>query len=170
MKKSWADHDSSDDESEGKDQQQRLRKSELKDNVDGRNHVPTTSSDVIPDNVDHNTNHEDGDYDTPPPLPLADFRSNYPELNEVLSNLQGPPFSAHIGNLPYRIQTSDQFSKTIEDLVAYRYQGQEKVHVSSCRLAVDRETRKLRGFGNVNFDTLDEVHDYYTTLCCSLSF
>jgi hypothetical protein len=156
MKKSWADHDSSDDESVGRDQ--RHRKSELKDNNGDRNLVPVIPEEVPhEENVYNNIEEEEEEEAIPPPLPLEDFPSNYPQFQEVFATLKGPPFTAHVGNLPYKIHTDDQLCQTIEALVSYRYQGQEKVHVSNGRLVLDRETKKPRGFGNVSFDTIDEV-------------
>jgi len=152
--KSWADHCSSDEESEG----DHRRKSEpVNDDDNAERNIVTakeTTRDEAQEDLKGNNNDDDA---IPPPLPLADFPTNYPQFQEVIQDLQGPPYSAHVGNLSFRIQTNEQLSRTLEGLVDYRYQGQEKVHVSSARIALDRETKKSRGFANVYFDTVDEV-------------
>jgi RNA recognition motif-containing protein len=151
--KSWADHCSSDEESEGGHR----RKSEPVNDDDNAERNIVTAKETTRDEAQDDVKGNNDDDAIPPPLPLADFPTNYPQFQEVIQDLQGPPYSAHVGNLSFRIQTNEQLSRTLEGLVDYRYQGQEKVHVSSARIALDRETKKPRGFANVYFDTIDEV-------------
>jgi len=145
--KSWADHCSSDEESDG----ERPHKSEPVEDKSERNQVSATEDEA----------HESKDKDEiPPPLPLEDFPKNHPQLYAAIQDMQVPPFSAHMRNLPFRIQSDEAMARTIEALVDFRYQGQKQVRVASARLGLDRETKKPKGFANMDFETMDEVGFY----------
>ena len=143
--KSWADHCSSDEESDDG----RRKKTVPEKVIDDKNKVREEEEVVVQDPTK--------EYELPPPPPLEEFPTLYPEFYQALQDIQGPPYSAHMGNFPYDINTYEALSRTIEELVEYRYKGEKQVRVASGRVGFDRETRKPKGFANVSFDTLDEV-------------
>ena len=127
MKKSWADHCSSDEES--------------LDNFD---------FDDLDDSTDQlglvDAPHEE-DLISPPeePLPL-----------EMVYNLPDrPPYTAFVGNLNFSLKEPEQLKVAIIDAVS-KQQGKQ-LDVVEARIATDRRDGKHRGFGYVEVATLEDV-------------
>jgi hypothetical protein len=138
--KSWADHCSSDEESDGN----RPKKAHPKKDNHSDNPSPARQEETLKDEI-------------PPPLPLDDFSFNHEGFHQVLLDMQGPPFSAHIKNLSFHIHSAEALSHMIEGLVDFRYRGEKQVSVSSARIGTDRETGQRKGYAIIGFDTVEEV-------------
>ena len=67
------------------------------------------------------------------------------------------PYTAHIKNLSYKIENPSDLADKIEGLTRWRYQKKRSVTVTNARLGTDRHTGQRKGFGYVEFDTRDEV-------------
>jgi len=68
-----------------------------------------------------------------------------------------PPFTAFVGNISYDIQESSQLQQALADLVFERLG--ERVNVLGGRISYDRDSKnkKHRGFGYVELETLEEL-------------
>jgi hypothetical protein len=84
----------------------------------------------------------------PPPVDMTNLPENFPKE---------APFTAHVKNVAYNIKSDEDLGEKIQGLVKFRYQGDKRVNVASCRLGVDRVTQKMRGFAYVEFETPEEV-------------
>jgi hypothetical protein len=70
--------------------------------------------------------------------------------------IEGPPFTAFLGNLSYDIRSSNDLSREIENLLREK-RLESTTRVSAARLTMDRSSGQSKGFGYVEFDTGDEV-------------
>lgn len=145
--KSWADHCSSDEDSDA-------------DGMDltGADFSVLNSksmdTDLSFDNTTVGAGPTGNSFDEenfPPEPPPVDFGTVPPNAPNVA------PFTAHIGNLPFDVKEGNELADEIEKLVADRYKGEESVNVTEARVGVDRDTGKRRGYGYVEFGTLDEL-------------
>ncbi len=139
--KSWADHCSSDEESD-----------------DGIHHpargdVPAIMENVVEEEEEVNDEgsfHEENDGGPPPPV-----EGDYSHL-EFPSK---PPFTAHLSNLNFKIKDEEALCHHVETMVDYRYRmrGKGLVHAVNARFGTDRATGSRKGFGYVDVQSLDEV-------------
>lgn len=139
--KSWADHCSSDEESDD----ERI--------APPPSGLPGSSSfgqlNQLDDNEsdDNNQEEEEIPYEEPPP-------------KEYILPSQ-PPYTAFIGSLPFSLNSTNDLGHEIVDLLRSRDVekdlGGVDVRVRDVRLMTDRETGKNRGYGYVEFDTPEEV-------------
>jgi len=151
MKKSWADHCSSDEDSEP-------AKHQLPENSIPSNQGAFPYNDTI--DTDLSFTDRSGTFLTkdvtlgeeyPPAPPPVDF-------GHIPPNAPGrAPFTAHIGNLSFGVKEGPELADEVEKLVRDRYLGDESVTVTEARVGVDRETGKRKGFGYVEFDSLKEL-------------
>lgn len=88
--------------------------------------------------------------DIPLPQPI-DLDHMPPEIPT-----QGP-FTAYISNLCYKIETPDALAEKIEGLTRWRYKREREVKVVNARLGMDHQTKKRKGFGYVEFGTPEDV-------------
>lgn len=136
MKKSWADHCSSDEESIDNGIE------DLNDSVDQLAMVdPRTKVGEAMNDQQHEPHVEQ-----PEEMPPIEMLYDLPDR---------PPFTAFIGNLAFSIKEPDQLKYAIMDAV--EDQLGEKINVIEGRVATDRRDGKHRGFGYVEVETLDEV-------------
>ena len=131
MMKSWADHCSSDEDTDdnfsvGDEEQQ----------SDDDACEETSIEDDFSDKVRLQEQQQERTYDFP----------------------DRPPFTAFIGNLSYDIQEADQLQKALVDVV-FRHLG-ERITPLGGHISYDRDNnRQHRGFGYVELNTLEEVRD-----------
>jgi len=143
--KSWAAENSSDEDSDD-DLQQRA-------NLD----IPVFTSRSIDTDLSYDNStingaaSPDDDVECPPEPPQIDFGHVPPNAPSRA------PFTAHIGNLSFGVKEGPELGNEIERLVSDRYNGDESVAVTEARIGVDRDTGKRRGYGYVEFDTLEEL-------------
>lgn len=144
--KSWADHSSSDDDSDngiGQDLSVDVTRALKSTSIDTDLSYDNTT--VLPaDNAD------DG-LEYPPEPPPVDFGVIPPNVPNHA------PYTAHIGNLSFGVKEGPDLANEIEKLVTDRYNGEESVTVTEARVGVDRDTGKRRGYGYVEFQTLEEL-------------
>ncbi len=173
--KSWADHCSSDEESD--DELHPARLASTKSNLEGdlsyddgsQASISVTADDNLDDLVPggggqggHHGHHHGGrgssgrnnqnNEEIPKPPPI--------DFNNVPSELpKQPPYTAYIRNLCFKIQEPGDLANKVEGLTRFRYKksGQHEVRVTNARLGIDRNTGKRKGFGYVEFDTPEEV-------------
>ena len=139
MKKSWADHCSSDEDSEP-------AKHQLPENSIPSNQGAFPYNDTI--DTDLSFTDRSGTFLTkdvtlgeeyPPAPPPVDF-------GRIPPNAPGrAPFTAHIGNLSFGVKEGPELADEVEKLVRDRYLGDESVTVTEARVGVDRETGKRKG-------------------------
>eukprot|EP00555_Chaetoceros_dichaeta_P007171 CAMPEP_0198263880 /NCGR_PEP_ID=MMETSP1447-20131203/13852_1 /TAXON_ID=420782 /ORGANISM="Chaetoceros dichaeta, Strain CCMP1751" /LENGTH=440 /DNA_ID=CAMNT_0043952637 /DNA_START=17 /DNA_END=1339 /DNA_ORIENTATION=+ len=144
--KSWADHSSSDEDSDAEADLSVADLSMLnsKSNDDGISFDNSTIGVVSP-----SKSYDDEDFPpVPPPVDFGYVPPNAP--NEA-------PYTAHIGNLSFGVKEGPDLAEEIEKLVTDRYKGEESVSVTEARVGVDRDTGKRRGYGYVEFGTLEEL-------------
>lgn len=173
--KSWADHCSSDEESDDELHPARLASNSNMDGGDdlsyeSEGHISVTAQDDLdylgptsggPGGNERggqggdggrrgggrNNNHNE---EIPFPQPI-DFDNKPPEVPKQ------PPYTAYIRNLCYKIQEPGDLADKVEGLTRWRYKKQHEVRVTNARLGIDRNTGKRKGFGYVEFDTPEEV-------------
>jgi len=146
--KSWADNSSSDEDSDAG------AKQNPKANFAGLLNTVSIDTDLSYDNstvVCQSPVDADGDLEFPPDPEPVDFGHIPPNCGNRA------PYTAHIGNLSFGMKENEQLANEIEKLVTERYNGEESVSVTEARIGVDRETGKRRGYGYVEFGTLEEV-------------
>jgi len=121
--KSWADHCSSDEESDD---------------------VPRVSSlgnlQGLDDN-DSDSDHSD-EVSEEEEVPTYNFPTD-------------PPFTAFVGNIPFDIQDANHLAYELQELCKKTLN--KEVTAVNGRLMLDRDTGKKKGFGYVEFETLDDV-------------
>lgn len=121
--KSWADHCSSDEESDD---------------------VPRVSSlgnlQGLDDN-DSNSDHSD-EVSEEEEVPTYNFPTD-------------PPFTAFVGNIPFDIQDANHLAYELQELCKKTLN--KEVTAVNGRLMLDRDTGKKKGFGYVEFETLDDL-------------
>lgn len=154
----WADHCSSDEDSDDGLHPARLAAS---------NHSLQAGLDDIADNdlsFDETESREDDDLEimcTDSNIELAEEPIPYPpeiDVNNVPEDFPTqPPYTAHIRNLAYKINTPDELASKIEGLVNFRYKGDKRVKVANARIGFDRKTGNPKGFGYVEFETPKEL-------------
>jgi len=66
-----------------------------------------------------------------------------------------PPYTAYVANLSYNIPGEKELANEMEK-ICYE-QLRKVVHVVDARLVVDRETKKRKGYGYVEFKTADDL-------------
>lgn len=147
---SWADHCSSDDDSD--DGHPARLQTTVEDDEDDLSYDEhgAASGDALDDDLE-----EDEEYPPAPrPLDLASFSDprNLPEGAPTQA-----PYTAHIGNLAFNITEAGELAFKIEEMVKDRYQNKHVVKVTEARLGIDRETGKRKGFGYVEFETVEEL-------------
>ncbi|KAL3809042.1 hypothetical protein ACHAXA_004545 [Cyclostephanos tholiformis] len=69
--------------------------------------------------------------------------------------IEGPPYTAFLGNLSYEIRSSNDLSREIENLLREKHLGETRV--GPARLMLDRSTGQSKGFGYVEFDSGEEL-------------
>jgi len=144
--KSWADHCSSDEDSDADADLSGADLSMLnsKSNDEGLSFDNSTVDVLSPEK-----SYDDEDFPpVPPPVDYGMVPQNAP--NEA-------PYTAHIGNLSFGVKEGSDLADEIEKLVTDRYKGEESVTVTEARVGVDRDTGKRRGYGYVEFATLEEL-------------
>lgn len=141
--KSWADHCSSDEESDDSD-----RIAPPPSGLPGS----TSYHDLAPDSD------EEDDYIIPPrqfDIPTE------------------PPFTAFLGNLHNELRTNNDLGRELDILLNRRRleainatNGQVLgiVRITSARLMIDKTTNTSRGYGYCEFDSPEEVCNYYVML------
>ena len=143
MKKSWADHCSSDEESfdDG-------GVADLSDSVGQLGIVdPRTKIGEGGGMDDH--------HDEPPHGGGVQQPEELPPIEMLYDLPDRPPFTAFIGNLAFSIKEPDQLKFAIMDAVEDHLN--QKINVIEGRVATDRSSGKHRGFGYVEVETLDDV-------------
>lgn len=142
--KSWADHCSSDEESDDSD-----RIAPPPSGLPGS----TSYHDLVAPDSD-----EEDDYIIPPrqfDIPTE------------------PPFTAFLGNLHNELRTNNDLGRELDILLNRRRleainatNGQVLgiVRITSARLMIDKTTNTSRGYGYCEFDTPEEVCNYYVML------
>lgn len=143
----WADHCSSDEESDDGLHPARV----------GSDHPieADLSHDLSYGSADDNARQEDPDLEVEKektPYPIALDMNNLPEGFPTEA-----PYTAHVTNVAFNINTPEDFGQKIEGLVKYRYQSLQTVQVTGARFGIDRATGKKRGFGYVEFGTPEEL-------------
>ena len=142
--KSWADHCSSDEEDD-------IPKVSTLDKSNHSRHLDSDHS----DNEDNNTNGNNGDddhsshYDSEEELQM--------QREKILESLQNndPPFTAFVGNLSYEVQDAQHLAYELEEMCKHLLGHQ--VTAINGRLMTDRDTGKKKGFGYVEFETVEDV-------------
>lgn len=187
MMKSWADHCSSDDESDDGLHPARLAvtSGDAEDNngIGNSNdgdlsfdesieHISVTGDDDLDDLVGNNGDAgRGGNYGGRGGAERGGNRRNgnnekvpYPEpidLDNLPPDLpKQAPFTAYIRNLSYKIEKPADLADKIEGLTRWRYHKKLQVEVVSARLGIDQRTGKPMGFGYVEFGTPQEVRFY----------
>ena len=125
--KSWADHCSSDEESDDD------RIAPPPSGLPG-----STSFNQLGNMAEDSESEEE--YDEPPPKEY-----NIPNA---------PPFTAFLGSLHFDLQTSNDLGHELERMLEGR---QCRVRIRDCRLMTDRETGKSRGYGYLEVGSPEEV-------------
>lgn len=146
--KSWADNSSSDEDSDTDIKQNAVA------DLSGLLNTVSIDTDLSYDNTTVGVQSPvdiDADLDFPPVPPPVDF-GHVPE-----NAPNRPPYTAHIGNLSFGVKEKEELANEIEKLVTERYNGDESVSVTEARIGVDRDTGKRRGYGYVEFNTLEEL-------------
>ena len=165
--KSWADHCSSDEESDdGMHHPARLTGPEESLDADlsyeeSVGHISVTGEDgEALDQLDapgggrggrfhhHNRQPQPEEIPFPADVDLDNLPPNFPTQ---------APYTAHIRNLSFKIESPTDLAEKIEGLTKWRYQKKKSVTVTNARVGVDRATGKRKGFGYVEFDTPEEV-------------
>mmetsp|Transcript_9097 Transcript_9097/g.9980 ORF Transcript_9097/g.9980 Transcript_9097/m.9980 type:complete len:417 (-) Transcript_9097:199-1449(-) len=67
------------------------------------------------------------------------------------------PYTAHIQNLAFNIEHPEDLATKIEGMTKWRYQHKMEVKVTTARLGRDKKTGKRKGFAYVEFDTPEEL-------------
>ncbi len=170
--KSWADHCSSDEESDDGHHPARLAGPGESMDADlsydeSIEHISVTGEDdEVLDNLGkvgkggldnggggnrhHHQNKREQQEEIPYPAEI-DFDNPPPNLPTQA------PYTAHIRNLCYKIENATDLADKIEGLTRWRYQKKKSVTVTNARVGMDRATGKRKGFGYVEFDTPEEV-------------
>lgn len=138
----WADHCSSDEESD-----------------DGYTHPARASTEI-----DHDISYDDSaneqkledehlelEEEVIPFPPTLDF-SNVPENFPTEA-----PYTGYIRNLPFKINSPEYLCDVVERLIEERYEGQQSVKATEARIGLDRDTKKPLGYGYVEFSTAREL-------------
>jgi RNA recognition motif-containing protein len=94
----------------------------------------------------HNNDHVEIPY--PQEIDFEQVPDNFPREK---------PYTAHISNLCFKIETESDLADKIEGLTRWRYKKKMGVNVTNARLGLDRNTGKRKGFGYVEFDTPEEL-------------
>lgn len=133
MMKSWADHCSSDEDTD--DNQSVNSVDEDEQSLDAGFSEKVQMHDDPP---------EEHVPEAEPPVRTYDFPEH-------------PPFTAFVGNLSYDIQEPSQLQQALADVIFDRL-GQ-RINVIGGRISYDRESknRQHRGFGYVELETLEEL-------------
>lgn len=135
--KSWADHCSSDEESD-----------------DDRIAPPPSG---LPGSSSYGQLHaldeSEDEEELPPPAPV---RKSF-----AISALPDrPPYTAFLGSLPNALKNTNDLGREVEGLLRNRGPEVAGLRVSDVRLMIERDTGKSRGYGYVEFDTPEEVSSY----------
>ena len=143
MMKSWADHCSSDEDTD--------------DNDSVLEEVQNDDEEPIEEDFSEKARFNDGG--------TFDGNHRHRQQNHQHQHNQArtydfpdrPPFTAFVGNLSYDIQDESQLQQALADVVLDRLG--ERVTVLGGRLSYDRDSNKSqhRGFGYVELETLEEV-------------
>jgi len=138
----WADHCSSDEESD-----------------DGLHPARVGSDHPIEADLSNDLSYGSAEED--PDLELEKEKTPYPIAIDMNNLPEGfpteAPYTAHVTNVAFNINTPEDFGQKIEGLVKYRYQSLQTVQVTGARFGIDRATGKKRGFGYVEFGTPEEL-------------
>lgn len=121
--KSWADHCSSDEES------------------DDIPRVSSLGNLQALDDQDSDSDHSDEESEV--------------EQVHVYNFPSSPPYTAFVGNLPFDIQDANHLAFELEAMCERILNT--KVKTVNGRLMLDRDTGKKKGFGYVEFDTLEDL-------------
>lgn len=146
----WADHCSSDDESDDGLHPARLATATQPVEQDLSNDLSYDPSDTGAISVtggDEDLEVEKEIIPYPPEIDMNNVPENFPTE---------APYTAYVGNLTFIIKTEEEFARSVEKLIAFRYQGMKRVKVTGARFGIDRE-KKRKKFGYVEFDTPEEV-------------
>ena len=129
MMKSWADHCSSDEDTD--------------DNY----------------SVESEEEQEQGISNKDEGQPLDEAFSEKATIDEPVARTYDfpsrPPFTAFVGNLSYDIQEASQLQQALADVVFDRLG--ERINVLGGRISYERTSKRHRGFGYVELETLEEV-------------
>lgn len=136
MIKSWADHCSSDEESD-----------------DGMHHpargeIPTVAE-GIEEEYEDDYLHEDGGL--PEPMQL--------DFTGVQLPTQ-PPFTAYLRNLNFKIRDEQTLADEVQRLADSRYrmlENKDLIHVLGARFGMDRNTGSRKGYGYVDVENVEEL-------------
>ena len=135
MMKSWADHCSSDEDT---DDNHSVASEEQEQEIENNNGDGQSLDDAFSEKVNVN----DQDAPVQPQARTYDFP-------------RSPPFTAFVGNLSYDIKESSQLQQALADVVFDRLG--ERVNVLGGRISYERNSNNHRGFGYVELETLEEV-------------
>ena len=81
------------------------------------------------------------------------------------SNLPSePPYTAFVGNLSFDIQDAKHLAYELEEMCEYFFN--RKVTAVDGRLMTDKETGKKKGFGYVEFETIEDVSAFLSWSIC----
>ena len=147
----WADHCSSDDESDdGLHHPARLAASNHSLGIDNDLSFEKSKDDDDDSISESDLEIEKETIPYPPPIDMNNLPEDFPTE---------APFTAHVKNVAFNIKNEEELGDKIERLVTFRYQGSKRVKVTGARFAFDRATGKRRGYAYVEFDTAEEVSD-----------
>uniref|UniRef100_A0A6U3QS90 RRM domain-containing protein n=1 Tax=Ditylum brightwellii TaxID=49249 RepID=A0A6U3QS90_9STRA len=147
--KGWAEYCSSDEESD-----------------DGLRHThPAASSDGLHPSLHHEDDDDHEDDGSPGDVASNDDTGDHlnaippvPSKREYDDLPNGPPYTAYVRNLSYDIRENDQLVYEINGLLERRYEGTDvRVQVVNARVGIDRESGKRKGFGYVEFTTVEDL-------------
>lgn len=149
----WADHCSSDDESDDGLHPARLATNNQPVEQDLSNDLSFDPSDTGALSVTGGEDDIEIEKETIPYPPVIDM-NNVPENFPTVA-----PYTAYVGNLSFQIKTEEDFAQNVETLITNRYQGLKSVKVAGARFGIDRE-KKRKPFGYVEFETPEEVRQF----------
>jgi hypothetical protein len=146
----WADHCSSDDESDDGLHPARLASnhSAEQDLSNDLSYDPSDTGAALSVTAgDDDIELEKETIPYPPEIDMNNLPENFPTE---------APYTAYVRNLSFYIKTEDEFASSVEELINKRYEGLKKAKVVRTRFGIDRE-KKRKSFGYVEFGTPEEV-------------
>jgi len=137
MIKSWADHCSSDEESD-----------------DGTHHPARSEISPVVEETEEEASVEDLLHEDGGPLDPEQLDFSGIDLPSR------PPFTAHISNLSFKIKDEQTLGDEVQMLAKFRYRMLEDkglIHVVGARFGMDRGTGNRKGFGYVDVEDVEEL-------------
>lgn len=146
----WADHCSSDDESDDGLHPARLATNSEPIEQDLSNDLsydPSDTGALSTTGGDDDLEVEKETIPYPPEIDMNKLPENFPTA---------APYTAYVGNLAFSVKTEEDFARGVEKLITFRYQGMKRVKVIGARFGIDRE-KKRKPFGYVEFETPEDL-------------